>query len=235
MDPIQANFSSIFITDDPCNVVSNQDLRVLCGTLQILGNGHLTGFKQKKGVYIFVDEAGQSPEPDILIPWTQFNLNLKGQVVLAGDPHQLGPVVKSEQAKYLGLELSMMQRLMQDERFQIYQRDSTGKFNENFVIQLTKNYRSHPDLLKIPNELYYKNTLEACASKSNELCHLKLLPQEGFPMIFHSVHSKEHVRPEDSTSLMNIQEISLVLDYVFKLLEVCRYIRYTFFDKFQHF
>ena len=81
-------------TDDPCEVLQNQDLRVLCGTLQILGNGHLTNFKQKKGVYIFVDEAGQSPEPDILIPWTQFNLNLKGQVVLAGDPHQLGPVGK---------------------------------------------------------------------------------------------------------------------------------------------
>ena len=88
------NVASILITDDPCEVLQNQNLRVLCGTLQILGNGHLTNFKQKKGVYIFVDEAGQSPEPDILIPWTQFNLNLKGQVVLAGDPHQLGPVGK---------------------------------------------------------------------------------------------------------------------------------------------
>lgn len=133
----------------------------------------------------------------------------------------LSCIVKSEQAKYLGLELSMMERLMKDERFKIYQRDSiNGNFNEQFVIQLTKNYRSHPDLLKIPNELFYRNTLEACASNSNQLCHLKLLPQNGFPMIFHSVHSKEHVRPEDSTSLMNIQEINLVIDYVFKLLEV---------------
>ena len=46
-----------------------------------------------------MDEAGQSPEPDILIPWTQFNLNLKGQVVLAGDPHQLGPVGRKHALK----------------------------------------------------------------------------------------------------------------------------------------
>ena len=95
-----------YSTTDAKDVNKMNNLRILCGTLQILGNGELltdrtrvwttrNGTGYRRATHIFVDEAGQSPEPDILIPWTQFNLNLKGQVVLAGDPHQLGPVGKT--------------------------------------------------------------------------------------------------------------------------------------------
>lgn len=46
----------------------------------------------------------------------------------------------------------------------LYKRDEkTHKFNENYVTQLTKNYRSHEILLKMSNELFYENTLEYCA------------------------------------------------------------------------
>ena len=102
-----------------------------------------------------MDEAGQSPEPSVLIPWTKY-LNINGQVVLAGDPNQLGPVVQSSLGRYLGLQLSMIERLMD---FKFYQRDSNGNYNNKFVIQLTKNYRSHSKLLEVPNQLFYDNRL----------------------------------------------------------------------------
>ena len=97
-----------------------------------------------------MDEAGQCNEPDVLIPWTRFLSREIGQVVLAGDPMQLRPVVKSLQAQFLKLPISMIERLMD---FDLYKRDARGIFNSRYVVQLTKNYRSHPQLLKVPNEL----------------------------------------------------------------------------------
>ena len=74
-----------FSTTDARDVLRMKDLRILCGTLQILGNPKLPF---RRATHIFVDEAGQSPEPDILIPWTLYDPDLEGQVVLAGDPHR---------------------------------------------------------------------------------------------------------------------------------------------------
>lgn len=63
-------------------------------------------FKEKHFSYVFIDEAGQAIEPDALIP---FNLlssvreerigRLHGQVVIAGDPQQLGPGIRSKLAE----------------------------------------------------------------------------------------------------------------------------------------
>lgn len=43
----------------------------------------------------------------------------------------------------------------------------TGKFNENIMTQLVKNYRSHPSILHIPNQLFYESKLEACAPEGS--------------------------------------------------------------------
>ena len=149
-------------------------------------------------------------------------------MILAGDPFQLGPVVQSIQGKFLGLQSNMIERLME---FQLYKRDSNRNYNEKFVVQLTKNYRSHPALIKIPNQLFYSNSLQACASDAiistsgkitQKLCDLNLLPKQGFPIVFHSVHGK-HYCPKDSTSLLNPDEVKVVLKYVSKILE-CKHV-----------
>ena len=59
--------------------------------------------------HLFIDEAGFATEPETLIPVSLLNLDpnktdqVLGQVVLAGDPQQLGPVIRSSQAEELGL------------------------------------------------------------------------------------------------------------------------------------
>lgn len=58
--------------------------------------------------HIFIDEAGHAPEPEALISIAgimEVNPALKtgGQVVIAGDPKQLGPVLRSPLAIKYGL------------------------------------------------------------------------------------------------------------------------------------
>lgn len=55
--------------------------------------------------HVIVDEAGFATEPEILIPLAAVAGRPDVQVVLAGDPHQLGPVIFSTNAKELGLEV----------------------------------------------------------------------------------------------------------------------------------
>lgn len=83
--------------------------------------------------------------------------------MLAGDPKQLDAVVKSNLAKKLGYNKSWMEELCE---LDIYKRhQETGQFNELYIAQLVQNYRSHPEILRIPNELFYGNTLQACAQE----------------------------------------------------------------------
>lgn len=91
--------------------------------------------------------------------------NVSATIVLAGDPKQLDAVTKSKWAKKLGYETSWLEQLCTQN---LYKRNSeTGRFNEIYITQLVKNYRSHPAILEIPNELFYENKLEACASTGN--------------------------------------------------------------------
>ena len=62
-------------------------LKILCGTLAILGklNPELI-----QATHIIVDEASQSTEPEVLMAWPRL-LRPGGQLILCGDPHQLGP------------------------------------------------------------------------------------------------------------------------------------------------
>lgn len=83
--------------------------------------------------------------------------------MLAGDPKQLDAVTKSEQAKELGLRTSFLEHLCEK---QLYKRHAkTNKYNSIYITQLVRNYRSHPAILKMSNELFYENSLMAMASE----------------------------------------------------------------------
>jgi helicase MOV-10 len=61
--------------------------------------------------HIVIDEAAQADEPLSLIPIAFFS-DKDTNVVVAGDPHQLGPVIKSSPASEAGLGKSYLERLM---------------------------------------------------------------------------------------------------------------------------
>ena len=71
-------------------------------------------------------------------------LNKFLQVILAGDPYQLGPVLRSDISKDYGLGISLLERLCDQP---LYQRDEVlfadaGCYNPLVVTKLVYNYRS---------------------------------------------------------------------------------------------
>ena len=56
-------------------------------------------FPRNHFTHIFIDEAGHATEPECIIPVADLldpNHPRGGQLVLAGDPKQLGPIVRSK-------------------------------------------------------------------------------------------------------------------------------------------
>jgi helicase MOV-10 len=83
---------------------------------------------------------------------------------------------------------------------------------------LLKNFRSHQNILKFPNERFYNNDLQECGDRATIDQYLRWshLPKRGFPIIFHAIHGKDD-REASSPSFFNIDEISEVREYVKKL------------------
>jgi len=61
--------------------------------------------------HIVIDEAAQGEEPLAMIPIMGFS-NAYTNIILAGDPNQLGPIIKSPTAARAGLGKSYLERLM---------------------------------------------------------------------------------------------------------------------------
>jgi helicase MOV-10 len=67
--------------------------------------------------HIFVDEAGQATEPEVMISVATLAGCDLTNVVLSGDPKQLGPIIRSSVARVLGLEKSYLERIMEREGY----------------------------------------------------------------------------------------------------------------------
>jgi helicase MOV-10 len=61
--------------------------------------------------HIVIDEASQAEEPLVMIPIMTFS-NSYTNIILAGDPDQLGPIIESPTATRSGLGKSYFERLM---------------------------------------------------------------------------------------------------------------------------
>ncbi|MED6254758.1 hypothetical protein ATANTOWER_032834 [Ataeniobius toweri] len=77
--------------------------KIMVTTLQTAGRLVTGGVSPGHYSYIIVDEAGQAVETECLIPIAGLLKPLSGQVVLAGDPKQLGPIILSTIAQRNGL------------------------------------------------------------------------------------------------------------------------------------
>ncbi|XP_077663976.1 RNA helicase Mov10l1 [Eretmochelys imbricata] len=189
--------------------------RIIITTCSSAGMFYQIGVRLGHFTHVFVDEAGQASEPECLIPLGLIS-EVNGQIVLAGDPMQLGPVIKSRLAMAYGLNVSMLERLMSQS---LYQRNEDtfgayGSYNPLLVTKLLKNYRSHSTLLALPSKLFYHKELEVCADTSvvTSLLGWEKLPRKGFPLIFHGIKGTE-TREGHNPSWFNPTEAVQVMRY----------------------
>jgi len=117
--------------------------------------------------------------------------------------------------------ISLLERYMK--HTDVYKRKADGNFDDRLVVKLLRNYRSHPDILHIPNNSFYNGELIPCADEAARtvLCDWSELPKRGFPLVFHGVVGRDE-REERSPSFFNVDEISVAMQYVGRLVEARR-------------
>ena len=95
---------------------------------------------------VFIDEAAQAPEPACWIPIIRAE-----RVILAGDPFQLPPTIKSQEAAAKGLSTTLIEKLISGDN----------------VALLTKQYRMHNAIMEFSNEWFYGGKLESAEKVAN--------------------------------------------------------------------
>lgn len=181
--------------------------------------------------YIFTDEAGQATEPEVMIAVKTMADN-STRVVLSGDHKQLGPIIRSNVTRALGLETSYLERLMCRGGYEEVQNYGIRYFNTrpfiawlltlsySSVVKLVKNFRSHEAILRFPNENFYRGDLQTCAPRRmvDSFINRSILPNPRFPILFHGIVGKDD-RDASSPSFFNIDEVTQVKEYVTRLKE----------------
>lgn len=178
---------------------------------------------------VLIDEAGQATEPETLAAFAPV-IGTRTQLVLAGDPMQLGPVIQSSFAEQHGLGISLLERLFARDVYRVPHAGAAPaatmmslvedcEFEPLAMAMLTLNYRSHPEILRVPNARFYGHRLEACGSPSvtHALTGWDQLPNPDVPFIFHAVRG-ENQREESSPSWFNADEAVVCVQYVRELL-----------------
>jgi helicase MOV-10 len=84
-----------------------------------------------------------------------------------------------------------------------------------YSIKLLNNYRSHPDILKVPNQLFYQSELEPVANKIviNRFLGWEGLENKNCPILFIHTVGKD-MREGNSPSFFNITEIQQTMQVV---------------------
>lgn len=183
--------------------------------------------------HVIIDEAAQALEPETYLPIILGRHSSDGgcRVSLVGDHRQLGPIVRSQEARGPtdGLHVSLLQRLMG-----AYNADGHLGVRECSPILVTQrtadvhysmlkwNYRSHKALLELPSSLYYEGKLVAKSSDPALVVPdpWAELAQTTSPFLFYGIAGQQ-LSELDSPSLFNPSEAAKVVQLVVSYVRTC--------------
>ena len=169
---------------------------------------------------VVIDEAGHASEPELVAAMTSALNPKSGNLLLAGDPRQLGPLISMKLAA--SLNVSLLERLcVPPSPYGVTPHcvREDGGYDARVVCMLTKNYRSHSSIISLPSRLFYFDKLRACADPMtvNRFTGWDELPNPNFPCVFHGVVGEE-LRESSSPSWFNPDEILVAGDWISKVL-----------------
>ncbi|KAM3967887.1 LOW QUALITY PROTEIN: putative RNA helicase armi [Aphomia sociella] len=154
--------SKHFVKDDGINLNCTTSYigrhRVTIGTCHCIGTLAQMGLPKGHFTHIIVDEAGQATEPEIMIPLT-FTDKDNGQIILAGDPMQLGPVILSKYCKEFEMDTSYLSRILETFPYQKDYDAYDNGYDNRLVTKLNDNYRSLQEVLTLPSAMFYDASL----------------------------------------------------------------------------
>ena len=160
------------------------DAQVIACTLIGSSSDYLQG---RKFSTVIIDEAGQGIEPAVWVPILKAD-----KVVMAGDPYQLPPTVKSVDAERQGLSVTLLEKAIQ---------------RHDAVFLLRTQYRMNTLIMEFSNRKFYHGQLEAHPSVAE--WHI-----ESSPQVVEFVDTAgcgfEEQASEESSSRCNPEEVRLL-------------------------
>ncbi|KAH8307269.1 hypothetical protein KR044_008695, partial [Drosophila immigrans] len=140
--------------------------RIIISTCTTMGTFLQMDFPSNHFTHLLIDEAGQCTEPETMVPIMVLK---HGQLILAGDPQQLQPVVIDSKALQYGLKISLLERLLQLEP---YRKDKLrfpqySGYNPCLLTKLLNNYRALPSIMDVYSKLFYDDELISMISEEN--------------------------------------------------------------------
>eukprot|EP00760_Papus_ankaliazontas_P005543 PhM_4_TR12646/c0_g1_i1/m.97054/K18422/MOV10; helicase MOV-10 len=179
---------------------------VIVATLSTTGRLYGIGVDPDWFDFMLVDEAGQCTEGEMMNALVL--AGLKSRVVVFGDPKQLGPQIHNRRCLDLGMDISPMERLLED-----------NDVRDRYTVVLHHNYRAHPSIVDVYNPTY-DDALIPCVSPAVSDAFLRkgtLFPTKEHPLLF--VHNDTlETREDDSPSWMNQGEINVVMNRIVAFL-----------------
>ncbi|HXD77587.1 MAG TPA: AAA domain-containing protein [Puia sp.] len=128
-------------------------------TATLVGADH-PAIRNLKYYTAVIDEAGQALEPACWIPALKAD-----RLILAGDPFQLPPTIKSARAASAGLEVTLLEKAIIQ--------------HPGAVTLLEEQYRMHEDIMAYPSKVFYENRLRAHTTVAR-----RLLFEDDRPLVF---------------------------------------------------
>ena len=169
------------------------DAQVIACTLIGSSSDYLTG---KRFSTVVIDEAGQGIEPAVWVPILKAE-----KVVMAGDPFQLPPTVKSQDAERQGLSITLL-----DKAIQRHERISLLRIQ----------YRMNEQIMEFSNRKFYEGKLVAHESVKN--WNLAFSPQV-LEFVDTAGCGFEEKEGEDSGSRCNPEELQLLRKHYDAMME----------------
>jgi superfamily I DNA and/or RNA helicase len=141
-----------------------------------------------------IDEAGQALEPGCWIPVLRAR-----RLVLAGDPFQLPPTVKSGSAASGGLALTLLEKAI--------------LLHPEAVTLLDEQYRMHEQIMSYPSHAFYADRLRAHSSIAR-----RLLFAEDQPLLFIDTAGCGYEERREDAGISNPEEAAFLLQHAAGLL-----------------
>lgn len=154
---------------------------------------------ERKFSTVMIDEAGQGIEPAVWVPILRAE-----KVVMAGDPFQLPPTVKSQEAERRGLSVTLLEKAIK---------------RNTSVYLLRTQYRMNKDIMEFSNRKFYDGKLEAHESVAD--WHMS-----SSPLVLEFIDTAgcgfEEKTGENSESRCNPDEVKIIRTHFDQLFQDVR-------------